>query len=88
MLCQQECSFFFMISPSSIMILLVSIQSTNGIIMICHYEEYRLRGRRVLFTDRCCLHLSAQYLHKSKYVDIQRVVGCVQMCRYSFKTIE
>ena len=50
MLRQQEFIFFFMIdmiSPLFIMILLVSLQSTNGIFMIWHYEEHRLRGERV-----------------------------------------
>ena len=50
MLCQQEFSFSFMIdmiSSLSIMILLVSLQSTNGIFMTWHYEEHRLRGGRL-----------------------------------------
>ena len=49
MLCQQEFSFFFMIemiSSLSVMILLVSLQRTNGIFMIWHYEGHRLwRGK-------------------------------------------
>ena len=45
MLRQQEFIFFFMIdmiSPLSVMILLVPLQSTNSIFMIWHYEEHRL----------------------------------------------
>ena len=54
MLCQQEFSFFFMIemiSSLSVMILLVSLQRTNGIFMIWHYEEHRLRRGGWRFTD-------------------------------------
>ena len=50
MLRQQEFIFFFMIdmvSPLFIMILLVSLQSTNSIFMIWNYEEHRLWGGRV-----------------------------------------
>ena len=50
------CSFFFMISPLSIMILMVSLQSTNGIFVIWHYEE--LRGKEFgLQTNGICIYL-------------------------------
>ena len=53
MLRQQEFIFFFMIdmiSPLFIMILLVSLQSTNGIFMTWHYEGHRLwRGRLAIY---------------------------------------
>lgn len=65
------CSFFFMISPLSIMILMVSLQSTNGIFVIWHYEEHRFSVERIRFTDKWDLYLSAQCLHESKHVDIQ-----------------
>ena len=61
MLRQQEFIFFFMIdmiSPLFIMILLVSLQSTNSIFMIWHYEEHRFRGEECdLETDGVCIYL-------------------------------
>ena len=54
MLCQQEFSFFFMIEMISslfVMILLVSLQRTNGIFMTWHYEDHRLRREGGRFTD-------------------------------------
>ena len=50
MLRQQEFIFFFMIDMISslpVMILLVSLQSTNGIFMTWHYEGHRFRGGRL-----------------------------------------
>ena len=61
MLRQQEFIFFFMIdmiSPLFIMILLVSLQSTNGIFMIWHYEGHSLRGEECdLQTNVVCIYL-------------------------------
>lgn len=52
------CSFFFMISPLSIMIFMVSLQSTNGIFVIWHYEEQRFRGKEFgLQTNGICIYL-------------------------------
>lgn len=52
------CSFFFMISPLSIMNLMVSLQSTNGIFVIWHYEEQRFRGKEFgLQTNGICIYL-------------------------------
>lgn len=50
--------FFFMISPLSIMILMVSLQSTNGVFVIWHYEEQRFRGKEFgLQTNGICIYL-------------------------------
>lgn len=52
------CSFFFMISPLFIMILMVSLQSTYGIFVIWHYEEHRFREKEFgLQTNGICIYL-------------------------------
>ena len=85
MLRQQEFIFFFMIDmiySLSVMILLVSLQSTNGIFMIWHYEGHRFRGGECdLETDGVCtdLHSICTRVIALIYSELQCLCRCADI---------